>query len=557
MTAAEVAHRSDRPRGTWFRPIVVVVLAGAVSFLALTGVAVWAYRTQVERATTEAGVHLTRVAQGNSSILGYWLAEGKSDIRVLAATSRVRNEYEAYRAGDEAAGDWLRLRLEAERSARGYVNISVFDVDGTQRLSFGQDSPQHLDDLKRYAAQAGGMTTGTVTATHPGDNGSYHIAWFAPLRIQNEPGGDRTTGVVMYEADIASYLREVVAEVDDPWPTTVAVRVNELADTYVASTVDDFQFTRVSGGTFPGDDVVSGIVAVPDSKVSVIAFAPRQVIVDSLAWERATIAGADMFVFFVFALFMLAYARSERNRRREMLAKEQLEDALDTQDRFLANMSHDLRTPLNSIIGFSTLLKNGLAGPLNEEQLRQVTMIEASGQHLLALVTDVLELSKMKAGMEDVDPESVRVADLVAFITDVLAPQVDDKCLSWEVDVPDDLEIVTDRRLAERVLLNLAGNAVKFTVNGGVTITARPMAGEVAIKVHDTGPGVEYGAHREIMREFKQLYRRGDKKPEGSGLGLAICDKTARLLGGRIEVDSVPGEGATFTFVLPVAGALS
>lgn len=528
------------------------------AYVALTAVAVWAYNVQAANAEAEANIHLLQVASGNASLMRYWFQESESGIVSLGSTSRVRTEFEKYLAGDTSTVEWLTLRLEAERTSRNYVNITLFDTLGKPQLVFGPGSPGHEQDIVRFAVEAAHTTGGVVSSSHAADNGEYHVLWFAPLRVnEGEPGGARTTGVVMYESDLKQYLQHVVAPVNDPWPITVALSVSEPGGEYAASIDDAFDF-RLAMHAYPSPDSITQRAEVDGSNVIAVAYTSRQQLVDSLAWERNTTAALDLLVLLTFVGFVALYARSESNRQKEQLAKEQIADALATQDRFLANMSHDLRTPLNSILGFSGMMRSGITGPLNEEQQRQVTMIESSGRHLLALVTDVLELSRMRAGEEELDPETFLVADMVAFVAEVLAPQVAEKGLTWESQVPEGLEITTDRRLAERVLLNLCGNAVKFTVNGGIDITVtRRVNGATWIAVHDTGPGLEYGTHREVMREFSQIHRPGTVKPEGSGLGLAICETTAELLGGSIEVTSVPGDGATFTFVLPPDGDVS
>ncbi|MCE5192184.1 MAG: HAMP domain-containing histidine kinase [Actinomycetia bacterium] len=541
---------------TTFRPLVVVVTVALLSYLAVTGAAVWAYDVQVSRAMAGASAQMGRVGRGNASVIEYWFGEREADISVLASTSRVRTEFESYLAGDQAAGDWLKLRLEAERTAHGCVNITLFDTSGKIRLILGQEFPGHIHDITAHAVQAAKMTTGVISSGHPASDGSYHVMWLAPLRVNEGPGPQRTTGVVMYEADLKTYLQQVIASVDNPWPTTVALRVSDDPDAYVASTSTGFNFGLLGGREYPGGGVVASAQPLGTTAMSVVAFVTREAVIDSLAWERSTIVAVDALALLSCAGFVLAFARSDRDRRKELVAKERLEEAMETQDRFLANMSHDLRTPLNSIIGFSSVLKNGMAGPLTDEQLLQIGMIEASGKHLLALVTDVLDLSKMNAGMEDVDPETFRVRELVDSVTGILAPQVAEKGLTWHTAVPASLEIVTDRALAERVVLNLAGNAVKFTVNGGVDITVTRRGDQIAIAVHDTGPGIEDGSREDIMREFKQAFGTSAVKPEGAGLGLAISERIAALLGGSIEIESAPGEGATFTFVLPADGAL-
>jgi len=553
-----VSTRGSQRLGRTLKPIYGAVATAVVAYLALTAIAVWAYDVQSKSAESEAHIHLSHVADGNAALMRYWFAESESDIVSLSTTSRVRTEFEDYLAGGKDSVDWLTMRLEAERNSRNYVNITLFDSLGKAQLAFGPGSPGHEHEIAEYAAEAAEMESGVLSASHAAPNGEYHVAWFAPLRVgADEPGGARTTGVVMYESDLKRYLQQVIAPVNDPWPTTISLFISGPGGDYQASTIDHFNFA-LSTDSSREPDVIGERTNVVGSDVVASAYTSRQEVTDSLRWERNTIAAADIAVLLTFVAFILFYARSERSRQKEQQAKEQIAEALETQDRFLANMSHDLRTPLNSILGFSSMMRTGMTGPLNEEQQRQVTMIESSGRHLLALVTDVLELSKMRAGREELDPETFLVSDLVDFATDVLAPQVAEKHLTWDTTVPEGLEITTDRRLAERVLLNLCGNAVKFTVNGGVDIVvSRRADGATWIAVHDTGPGLEYGTHREIMREFSQLHRPGTVKPEGSGLGLAICSTTAELLGGSIDVNSVPGHGATFTFVLPPNGDVS
>ena len=554
---ARVVTRGIRRQGRTLKPIYTAVAIAMVAYLALTAVAIWAYDVRARSAEAEAHIHLSHVAKGNAALMQYWFAESESDIVSLSTTSRVRTEFEEYVRGDSDA-EWLTLRLAAERTSRNYVNVTLFDTLGKAQLALGPGSPGHEHDIAQYAAEASRMTSGVISVSHPAGDGEYHVAWFAPLRVgASEPGGARTTGVVMYESDLKRYLQRVIAPVNDPWPTTISIAVSDYGGDYDASTDDRFSF-QLSSDTSRDSGVVSEHAPVGDTNVVATAYTSRQQLTDSLSWDRHTIAAVDILVLLTFVAFVVLYARSERNRQKEQQAKEQIAEALETQDRFLANMSHDLRTPLNSILGFSSMMRTGMTGPLNEEQQRQVTMIEASGRHLLALVTDVLELSRMRAGSEVLDPETFLVADLVDFVTVVLEPQVAEKGLTWATRVPEGLEITTDRRLAERVLLNLCGNAVKFTVNGGVDIdVTRRADGATWIAVHDTGPGLEYGTHREIMREFSQVHRPGTAKPEGSGLGLAICATTAELLGGSIDVNSAPGHGATFTFVLPPNGDVS
>lgn len=230
---------------------------------------------------------------------------------------------------------------------------------------------------------------------------------------------------------------------------------------------------------------------------------------------------------------------------------EKLQDANETKTRFLRSMSHELRTPLNSIIGFSEILGSGLAGDLSEEQSRQVAMINASGRHLLAIVNDVLDLARIEAHRITLEVEEFDVAAVAAQALATVSDAAQAKGLEVRQDIPGEpLLITSDPRKIAQILLNLLGNAVKFTDEGSVGIAVRSLAGDrVGIVVSDTGPGIAPEAQEEIFSEFVQHDRSG----EGTGLGLAISRSLASTLGGTLTVASSPGQGASFTITLPRA----
>ena len=233
-------------------------------------------------------------------------------------------------------------------------------------------------------------------------------------------------------------------------------------------------------------------------------------------------------------------------------ANDELRAATRTKDDFFAAMSHELRTPLNSILGFSGVVLSGMAGEINEEQRKQLMMVRRSGRHLLNLINDLLDLTRLEAtGMppEAVDFELDEVLDIVAKM---IAPQADEKGIGIEIAVPaPGTSMRTDRVQLEQILLNIVGNGVKFSSGGTVRLSTSCSGEWVTIAVSDEGPGIPEASQVTIFEEFQQLARPETGKPQGTGLGLAISRRLARGLGGDITVQSAPGEGSTFSVVVP------
>jgi len=233
-------------------------------------------------------------------------------------------------------------------------------------------------------------------------------------------------------------------------------------------------------------------------------------------------------------------------------ANDALRNATEAKDTFLASMSHELRTPLNSIIGFSGIMLHGMAGPLNEEQNKQLGMVNAAGHHLLALINDVLDLVKIEAGQTAPALENVRVGDVLKSVAGIMRPLAEEKRLELSTSAPDDTTVVTDRRRIEQILLNLVSNAIKFTAEGSVSVVASSDMDHVRFEVTDTGAGVPVEALESIFDEFTQIERSERVRPEGTGLGLAISRRLATLLGGRISARSEIGVGSVFTLEIPL-----
>ena len=235
-------------------------------------------------------------------------------------------------------------------------------------------------------------------------------------------------------------------------------------------------------------------------------------------------------------------------------ANEELAAATQAKSAFLATMSHELRTPLNTVIGFSGVLRDGLAGPLTAEQAHQVGLIKDAGQHLLELIDDVLDLSKIESGRVAVSPEPVSVLALSHGLDAVFRPFAEAKGLDFDCETVFEGMMMVDRRKLEQILRNLLSNAVKYTSAGSIRLSVTEQGDDVSFAVRDTGSGIAPDRQASVFREFVRVSPDDVSPGEGTGLGLAIAARLAQLLGGRIELQSVPGTGSVFTLVVPRSG---
>ncbi len=220
---------------------------------------------------------------------------------------------------------------------------------------------------------------------------------------------------------------------------------------------------------------------------------------------------------------------------------------------FLASMSHELRTPLNSILGFTGLLLMGLSGELNAEQSKQLAMVQSSANHLLNLINDILDISKIESGRVDLSIESIPVAELVEEVLGTVGPLAKAKGLVLSAAVPPDLKVQSDRRRVKQVLMNLVGNAVKFSDGGAVRVEAGALGDSLTVSVSDRGIGIRLEDQAKLFHPFQQIDMSSTKAYEGTGLGLYLCRKILGILGGGIAVRSEYGHGSMFTFTLPLA----
>lgn len=241
----------------------------------------------------------------------------------------------------------------------------------------------------------------------------------------------------------------------------------------------------------------------------------------------------------------------------EHAAREAAEAASRAKSQFVAMMSHELRTPLSAIIGYQELLSEQIPGPLNEEQRRHLGRIRTSASHLRDLINQILELSRIEAGKEEVARQRTDLAELTEGVTRVLEQEAERKGLDLVVRVPESVSATTDPAKVRQILINLISNAIKFTETGSVTVSleeAESVDGvrEACVTVADTGPGIAAEDRERIFDVFTQVDQSMTRSAGGSGLGLAVSRRLARLLGGSLGLESEPGEGSTFTLRIPL-----
>jgi signal transduction histidine kinase/putative methionine-R-sulfoxide reductase with GAF domain len=231
----------------------------------------------------------------------------------------------------------------------------------------------------------------------------------------------------------------------------------------------------------------------------------------------------------------------------------QLEVASQHKSQFLANMSHELRTPLNAILGYTELMADGAYGEPSEKMLGILKRLEANGKHLLGLINDVLDLSKIEAGQLELELSDYCIQDIAQTVRSTLEPLAADKKLGFKVEVAPQLPPGRgDGRRLTQVLINLVGNAIKFTDAGEIAIKAEANDGAFHVSVRDTGPGISAADQAKLFQEFQQADNAITRKKGGTGLGLAISKRIIEMHGGKIWVESQPGQGSKFAFTLPV-----
>jgi len=252
-------------------------------------------------------------------------------------------------------------------------------------------------------------------------------------------------------------------------------------------------------------------------------------------------------------------ATADIAQQNELLRRQaiELEQASALKTQFLANMSHEFRTPLNAMLGYTSMLLQGVAGPIEGPAKRQLARIESNGRHLLTIINEILDISRIEAGRMPQQISRFKVPELIHEVRSELEPIIIRSRLNLTMQLDKDLPPLTsDRQKVKQILLNFLSNALKFTHHGSVTISAVKNSREkiVSLSVTDSGIGIDTADQDKIFEDFRQLDNSPTRAYGGTGLGLSICRRLAQMLDGRITVRSQLGRGSTFTLTLPLKG---
>jgi signal transduction histidine kinase len=526
-----------RPRGFGLR--VKFLLFASIAFVASGLVFGWAFSRQFET--------MLRIE---------FQKRGETFIRGLAANGRL----DVWSGNKERLGRLVKGALEEPDVVAAAVFNATGDVLARDARS-GAAAPATAPRVPRL---------GIEVEARAGAGGSRLLAFRAPVTLQREQGfellepgasatGPQTVGLV----EIVFGLEEVERRIGEVQATTM----------------------RITGGIVGVGIVLvvllSRIFVTPIERVAATA---RRIAAGDRRL-RAQVASrdelgelADAFNTMTEALaereedlrrMNLGLEKKVRERTSELEIKQQelivanveLERASRLKSEFLANMSHELRTPLNAVNGFSELLLEELHGPLTPKQRRYVDNILGSGRHLLQLINDILDLSKIEAGRMEVRYEDLSLKQVVDGAVGVIQPLAQQKGLAVESAIDPSIERVRlDPGKAKQILYNLMSNAVKFTDQGGVTVSAARVEGApdwFELCVADTGIGIGPEDQGRIFREFEQVDGSHSRKYAGTGLGLALTRKLVEIHGGTIRVESEVGRGSRFIARLPIAGPLA
>jgi signal transduction histidine kinase/DNA-binding response OmpR family regulator len=494
-------------------------------------------------------LHVTDATESSTAYrVGDWLSLSSLSVPIKTGGTVIgvlEVESDAIRAFDES--DQMALEVVADQIAIAYQNAELLtetrsrmkDLQLVHDVSLAAASSTHLQETLQAAAEAlAAEWKGTQVALQLIDQDSETLRMKASVGYPEHQAG-------ALDLALGEGITGWVAQHGEP---VLAADVREDARYYAASTTtrSELCVPLTSGSR------VLGTLNVESPDVDAFTNDDQRLLTTLGSNLAMLIERARLFE-------EIEGARAELQQRAEALedANARLKELDRLKSQFLANISHELRTPLNSVIGFSEVLMDGLLGEMPPEQRECVDNIYSSGEHLMALINDVLDLSKIEAGRLELSPEPFEVSQLIENVRKTVTPMIEEKSQVLNVHVAEDLPpLNADRIRIRQVLLNLLSNAHKFTPEGNeITLSCRLADPDAMLfSVHDTGIGIKEEDQDLIFEEFRQADGTATREVEGTGLGLTISRRLVQMHGGSIWVESTYGEGATFSFLLPLAG---
>ncbi len=456
-----------------------------------------------------------------------------------------KNEFGALAAAFNSMAETIQTEMKIERDAAelGSVMLREEEVHGFCR------------ELLKGLLHHTGSQIGTVYFLNDAKTDFEHFesiglgtkgrTAFSAAGLEGELGAAVAARKIQHIKDIPADTRFVFAAASGDFIPREILTIPVLSDHTVSAVIS---LASVRAYDAVSVRLVNDIWSVLTARVNgVLAFRKIQDLAERLERQNLELDGQKR------ELAQQSAELTEQNAELEM-QKRQLDESNRLKSAFLSNMSHELRTPLNSVIALSGVLNRRLAQTIPAEEHGFIEIIERNGKNLLLLINDILDLSRIEAGREELTINRFAVRELADEIVAMIEPQAVEKGIALASTIGEDLPPLTsDFVKCRHILQNLVGNAVKFTGQGRVAISARHAGGEIFIAVADTGIGIAAEHLPHIFDEFRQADGSTSRKYGGTGLGLAIARKYAALLGGGITVASEPGKGSTFTLRLPLA----
>jgi signal transduction histidine kinase len=468
--------------------------------------------------------------------------QGKLEVRSRYVSA---NEFGALSASFNTMAETIQTEMQIEDNAAQLASVMLREEDVH---AFCRELLKSL--LAHTGSQVGAVyfLNDAKTAFEHFESiglGAGRRAAFSTAELEGELGAALATRQIQRISDIPAETRFAFAAVSGDFAPQEILTIPVLSDRLVSAVIS---LASVRAYDALSVRLVNDIWSVLTARLNgVLAFRKTKDLAERLELQNRELETQKR------ELTRQADELAEQNTELE-LQKRQLDEANRLKSVFLSNMSHELRTPLNSVIALAGVLNRRLANRIPAEEHGYLEVIERNGKNLLVMINDILDLSRIEAGREELNVSRFSVRDLADEMVALFEPQTLEKQIAVLNQVSGDLPpIASDLGKCRHILQNLVGNAVKFTEQGQVTIAARQTGDEMHVAVTDTGIGIAAGQLPFIFDEFRQADDSASRKYGGTGLGLAIAKKYALLLGGGITVQSVPGQGSTFTLRLPLA----